>query len=48
MIAGNLSIDNILLLYTTDYFLDLELKIEKGKKDLKKIDFFLNNGENMN
>ena len=45
MIAGNLSIDNILLLKNTDYFLDLSgaLENEKGKKDLKKIDFFLNN-----
>ena len=45
MIAGNLSIDNIPLLKNTDYFLDLSgaLENEKGKKDLKKIDFFLNN-----
>ena len=43
MIAGNIKIDNIPVLRNTDYFIDISggLENENGKKDLKKIDFFL-------
>ena len=45
MIAGNIQIDNLPNLKDTDYFIDLSgsLENEQGKKDLQKIDFFLNN-----
>ena len=43
MIAGNIKIDNIPVLRNIDYFIDISggLENENGKKDLKKIDFFL-------
>ena len=45
MIAGNIKFDNIPNLNNTDYFIDLSGSLEnvKGKKDLKKIDYFLKN-----
>ena len=45
MIAGNIQIDNLPNLKDNDYFIDLSgaLENERGKKDLQKIDFFLNN-----
>lgn len=45
MIAGNIQINNLPNLKDTDYFIDLSgsLENEQGKKDLQKIDFFLNN-----
>ena len=44
MIAGNIKYDNIPILDKTDYFIDLSGSLEdhRGKKDLKKIDYFLN------
>ena len=45
MIAGNIKFDNIPNLNNTDYFIDLSGSLEnvEGKKDLKKIDYFLKN-----
>ena len=44
MIAGNIEIDNLPNLKNTDYFIDVSGSLEngEGKKDLQKIDFFLN------
>ena len=44
MIVGNIKFD-IPNLNNTDYFIDLSGSLEnvKGKKDLKKIDYFLKN-----
>ena len=44
MIAGNIKIDNLPNLKNTDYFIDVSGSLEngEGKKDLQKIDFFLN------
>ena len=44
MIAGNINIDNIPDLKNIDYFIDLSGSLENdmGKKDLQKIDNFLN------
>ena len=44
MIAGNINIQNIPILGNMDYFIDLSgsLENEDGKKDLQKIDNFLN------
>ena len=44
MIAGNIQIDNIPLIENTDYIIDLSGSLEnkQGKKDLQKIDSFLN------
>ena len=48
MIAGDIKIDNIPMLNNIDYIIDISgsLENEKGKKDLQKIDFFLNNIRN--
>ena len=48
MIAGDIKIDNIPMLNNIDYMIDISgsLENEKGKKDLQKIDFFLNNIRN--
>ena len=45
MIAGNINIDNFPNLKHTDYFIDLSGSLENadGKKDLQKINNFLNN-----
>ena len=45
MIAGNIKIDNIPDIKNKDYIIDLSgsLENEQGKKDLKKINYFLNN-----
>ena len=44
MIAGNIKIDNIPIIKNKDYIIDLSgsLENEEGKKDLNKIDYFLN------
>ena len=44
MIAGNISADNIPNLKNTDFYIDLSGSLENklGKKDLQKIDYFLN------
>jgi len=44
MIAGNINIDNIPIIKNLDYFIDVSgsLENEKGEKDIKKIDNFLN------
>jgi len=44
MIAGNINIDNIPIIKNLNYFVDVSgsLENEKGKKDLKKINNFLN------
>ena len=44
MIAGNINIDNIPIIKNLDYFIDVSgsLENERGDKDLKKIDNFLN------
>jgi len=44
MIAGNIKIDNIPIIKNLDYFIDLSgsLENERGWKDLKKINNFLN------
>ena len=44
MIAGNIKIDNIPKLKNLDFFIDLSSALEndEGKKDLNKIDYFLN------
>ena len=44
MIAGNIKIDNIPIIKNKDYIIDLSgsLENEEGKKDLDKIDYFLN------
>jgi len=44
MIAGDIKIDNIPIIKNKDYIIDLSgsLENEEGKKDLKKIDYFLN------
>ena len=43
MIAGNIKIDNIPILKNLDYTIDISGSLEnkEGKKDLKKIDYFL-------
>ena len=48
MIAGDIKIDKIPMLNNIDYIIDISgsLENEKGKKDLQKIDFFLNNIRN--
>jgi len=48
MIAGNIKIDNIPILKNMDYIVDVSGSLEnkKGKKDLQKIDFFLNKIKN--
>ena len=48
MIAGDIKIDNNPMLNNIDYIIDISgsLENEKGKKDLQKIDFFLNNIRN--
>ena len=45
MIAGNISQDNIPILNDMEYFIDISgaLEDERGKKDLQKINIFLNN-----
>ena len=45
MIAGNISIYNIPNLKNIEYFVDLSSSLEndEGKKDLQKINNFLNN-----
>ena len=45
MIAGNININTIPKLKNTDFFIDLSgsLENEEGKKDLQKINYFLNN-----
>ena len=45
MIAGNISIYNMPNLKNIDYFVDLSSSLEndEGKKDLQKINYFLNN-----
>ena len=45
MIAGNISIYNIPNLKNIEYFVDLSSSLEndEGKKDLQKINYFLNN-----
>tara|TARA_B100001029_G_C15027315_1_gene434502 strand:+ start:185 stop:811 length:627 start_codon:yes stop_codon:yes gene_type:complete len=45
MIAGNIKFDNIPIIKELDYIIDLSgsLENDKGDKDLKKIDYFLNN-----
>ena len=45
MIAGNIKIDNIPDIKNKDYIIDLSgsLEDEEGKKDLHKINYFLNN-----
>ena len=44
MIAGNINIDNIPIIKNLDYFIDVSgsLENERGDKDLKKINNFLN------
>ena len=44
MIAGDIKIDNIPIIKNKDYIIDLSgsLENEEGKKDLDKIDYFLN------
>ena len=44
MIAGDIKIDNMPIIKNLDYFIDVSgsLENEKGEKDLKKIDNFLN------
>ncbi len=44
MIAGNIKIDNIPVIKNKDYIIDLSgsLENEEGKKDLHKINYFLN------
>ena len=44
MIAGNIKIDNIPILKNIDYTIDISGSLEnkEGKKDLQKIDYFLN------
>jgi len=44
MIAGNIKIDNIPVIKNKDYIIDLSgsLENEEGKKDLQKINYFLN------
>ena len=44
MIAGNIKIDNIPVIKNKDYMIDLSgsLENEEGKKDLHKINYFLN------
>ena len=44
MIAGDIKIDNIPIIKNKDYIIDLSgsLENEEGKKDLNKIDYFLN------
>ena len=44
MIAGNIKIDNIPILNNIDYTIDISGSLEnkEGKKDLQKIDYFLN------
>ena len=44
MIAGNINIDNIPIIKNLDYFIDVSgsLENERGEKDIKKIDNFLN------
>ncbi len=44
MIAGNIKIDNIPIIKNKDYIIDLSgsLENEEGKKDLDKINYFLN------
>ena len=44
MIAGNIKIDNIPILKNIDYIIDVSGSLEnkKGKKDLQKINNFLN------
>jgi len=50
MIAGNININNIPIIKNLDYFIDVSgsLENEKGDKDLKKIDNFLNSVHNIN
>ena len=45
MIAGNIKYDDIPILKNIEYFIDLSgsLEDERGKKDLQKINIFLNN-----
>ena len=49
MIAGNINIDNIPIIKNLDYFIDVSgsLENERGDKDLKKIDNFLNSVHNI-
>ena len=44
MIAGNIKIDNIPVIKNKDYIIDLSGSLEnkEGKKDLNKINYFLN------
>ena len=44
MIAGNIKIDNIPILKNIDYIIDISGSLENkdGKKDLQKINYFLN------
>ena len=44
MIAGNIKIDNIPILKNIDYTIDISGSLEnkEGKKDLQKLDYFLN------
>ncbi len=45
MIAGNIKIDKIPIIENVDYIIDISSSLEnkEGKKDLQKIDYFLNN-----
>ena len=48
MIAGDIKIDNIPMLNNIDYIIDISGSLEnkEGKKDLQKINYFLNNVRN--
>ena len=50
MLAGNIGINNIPDLKNIDYIIDISGSLEnnEGKKDLKKIDVFLNNLKELN
>ena len=50
MIAGDIQIENIVNLKGSNYMIDISgaLEDENGKKDLKKIDKFLNTVHNVN
>ena len=50
MIAGNIQIDDIPNFKNSNYMIDISgaLEDENGKKDLKKIDKFLNTVHNVN